>query len=75
MARALGIVLHVLHTYHTHANTVHMSHQGLSGTSVGPHISLLSQSQDSIRAAGYTPNADSREPNRGVDIDIYCVFS
>ena len=25
-----------------------MSHQGLSGTSVGPHTSFLSQSQDSI---------------------------
>ena len=33
----------------THANTVHTSHHGLSGMSVGPHTSFLSQSQDSIR--------------------------
>ena len=26
-----------------HANTVHMSHQGLSGTSVGPHTQSLSR--------------------------------
>ena len=37
--------MHTIHT--THANTVHMSHQGLSGTSVGPHTSFLSQSHDS----------------------------
>ena len=33
--------------YITHANTVYMSHQGLSGTSIGPHTTFLSQSQDS----------------------------
>ena len=34
--------------YIPHANTVHMSHQGLSGTSVGPHTTFLLPFQDSI---------------------------
>ena len=51
-ARALGIVWHALHVYIPHANTVHMSHQGLSGTSVGPHTTFLSQSQESTTVAG-----------------------
>ena len=32
--------------YVPHANTVHMSHQGLSGTSVGPRTTFLLRFQD-----------------------------
>ena len=32
--------------YNPHANTVHMSHQGLSGTSVGTHTTFLSRFQN-----------------------------
>ena len=32
--------------YIPHANTVHMSHQGLSGTSVGPRTTFLLRFQD-----------------------------
>ena len=33
-----------MHSMYTpHANTVHMNHQGLSGTSTGPHATFLSR--------------------------------
>ena len=36
-----------MHTmYIPHANTVHMSHQGLSGTSVGPRTTFMIRFQD-----------------------------
>ena len=61
----------------THANTVHMSHQGLSGTSVGPHTTFLSRFQNP-RAVGNGVEKHTRweighwprchMPGRGFDI-------
>ena len=43
-----------MHSMYTpHANTVHMNHQGLSGTPVGAHTTFLSQSQDSSTTGLY----------------------
>ena len=47
-ARAWSYCMHSIHI--THANTVHMSRQGLSGTSVGPHTSFLSRFHNSATA-------------------------